>query len=115
MLTTKGAVIGQKQEMTRLWVGDKMLPVTLVKLMDQEVVGYKTIEKDGYSAVVIGTERTDSDKAKGPKVSYRYMSEFHVDPSFADANPVGTVLNLATLEGVETIRVTGISRGKGFQ
>lgn len=59
------AVLGVKQEMTKLWVNDKLVPVTLVKLIDQEIVRYKTVEKDGYSAVVVGTGRKDlSDKAK---------------------------------------------------
>lgn len=112
----KGAIIGKKQEMTRLWVEDKQFPVTLVKLVDQEVVAYKTIEKDGYSAVVIGTERIDmSDKAKGQKVKYRHMCEFHIDPSFADQQPVGSKIALSALEGIDVVRISGVSKGKGFQ
>jgi ribosomal protein L3 len=36
----------KKQEMTRVWVDDKFVPVTIVKVMPQEIVRYKTDEKD---------------------------------------------------------------------
>ena len=38
-------------------IDDKFLPVTLVKVVPQEVVRYKTNEKDGYVSAVIGTEK----------------------------------------------------------
>ena len=46
-----------KQEMTKMWVGDKFVAVTLAKVLPQEIIRYKTQEKDGYSAVVVGVEK----------------------------------------------------------
>jgi ribosomal protein L3 len=43
--------------MTKMWIDDKFLPVTLVKVVPQEVVRYKTKEKDGYVCAVIGVEK----------------------------------------------------------
>jgi ribosomal protein L3 len=54
MTHVTGALIGVKQEMTRVWKDDKQIPVTLIKVVNQEVIRYKTVEQDGYSAVVVG-------------------------------------------------------------
>ena len=37
-----------KQEMTKMWIGDKFVAVTLAKVLPQEIIRYKTQEKDGY-------------------------------------------------------------------
>jgi ribosomal protein L3 len=39
--------------MTRLWIDGKMVPVTMVEVLPQKIVRYKTLEKDGYQAAVI--------------------------------------------------------------
>jgi len=44
MLKVAGAIIGIKQEMTRVWKDDKQVPVTLIKIENQEVIRYKTLE-----------------------------------------------------------------------
>ena len=50
--------------MTRIWVGDKQVPATLVKLCEAEVVQLKTLENDGYSAFVVGVGKKVSTKEK---------------------------------------------------
>ncbi|MFZ5341051.1 MAG: hypothetical protein ACOZBL_00300 [Patescibacteria group bacterium] len=42
----KGGLVLKKQEMTKLWIDDKHVAVTLLKLVPQEILRYKTIEKD---------------------------------------------------------------------
>lgn len=39
--------------MTRLWIDNRFVPVTLAVAVEQRVVRHKTEEKDGYSALVI--------------------------------------------------------------
>ena len=53
-----------KQEMTKMWIDDKFVAVTLAKVLPQEIIRYKTQEKDGYSAVVVGVEKKDSIKRR---------------------------------------------------
>jgi large subunit ribosomal protein L3 len=50
--------------MTKIWVEDKFLPVTLVKVLPQEIIRYKTNEKDGYVSAVIGVEKKAPKKTK---------------------------------------------------
>lgn len=91
------------------------MPVTLVQLVPQEIVRYKSKEKDGYVSAVVGVEKKDLKKEKGQKVSYKKMQEYRVDDAFVSTYQAGSVLDLALLEGVNAVDVTGISKGKGFQ
>lgn len=52
-IMNKGGLIVTKKEMTKVWVEDKFLPVTLVKVLPQEIIRYKDTSKDGYTAAVI--------------------------------------------------------------
>jgi len=40
--------------MTKLWHNDAFVAVTIVKLMPQQIVRVKTIETDGYNALLVG-------------------------------------------------------------
>lgn len=104
-------LVVKKQEMTRLWVDGKQVPVTLFVVPEQEVVQRKTDEKDWYSAVVVWVEKkVDAKKEKGRKVSFSLMTEFRDLPQSDDWAPT-----VAQLEDVDTVTVTAISKGKGFQ
>jgi len=46
-------IIATKLEMTRVIKGDRFIPVTLLKVPELRVVGYKTLEKDGYEAMIV--------------------------------------------------------------
>jgi ribosomal protein L3 len=69
--------------MTKMWIDDNFVPVTLVKLVPQEIVRYKTQEKDGYVSAVVGVEKKELKKDKG---HYKKMQEYKVDDSFVSAH-----------------------------
>ena len=85
-----------------------------MEIVPQEVVRYKTSEKDGYDAAVLGVGKKDLQKEKGQKISYALVKEFAFDDAFANAFPAGSVLSQSLLEGVESVVLTGTSKGKGF-
>ena len=114
-MNTKGGLVVSKKEMTRIWVDGKMIPVTLVEVLPQKVLRYKTNEKDGYQAVVIGVEEKETKKEKGQKFDYSLVTEFDIDESFASAHEVGKVLDTSFIEGIESFEVKGTSKGKGYQ
>lgn len=60
----KGGLLVAKKEMTKIWVEDKFLPVTLVKVFPQEIIRYKDASKDGYTAAVIGVGKKTTKKTK---------------------------------------------------
>ncbi|EKD25673.1 MAG: hypothetical protein ACD_80C00004G0005 [uncultured bacterium (gcode 4)] len=111
----KGWLIVVKKEMTKMWIENNFVPVTLVQLVPQEIVRYKTQEKDGYVSAVVGVEKKELKKDKGQKISYKIMQEYKVDDTFLSAHQAGSLLDLSLLEGVVTVDVTGIAKGKGFQ
>ncbi len=101
--------------MTKMWIEDNFVPVTLVQLVPQEIVRYKTQEKDGYVSAVVGVGKKELKKDKGQKIAYKKQQEYKVDDAFVSTYQAGSVLDLALLEGVNAVDVTGISKGKGFQ
>lgn len=114
-MANKGGVVVAKQEMTKMWIGDKFVAVTLAKVLPQEIIRYKTQEKDGYSAVVVGVEKKELNKEKGQKLVYGMVTEFPVDEAFVSANEAGKILDASLLEGVSSLAVTGMTKGKGYQ
>jgi large subunit ribosomal protein L3 len=97
-------ILGKKIEMTRVIHNGAFTPVTLIRVPTLDVAQVKTLETDGYSAVVI--RMTD-----GKKVT---MREFDLDGVLANVVK-GDVLSLDILESITEVTVSGISKGKGFQ
>ena len=97
-------ILGKKLEMTRVIHNGAFTPVTLISVPTLDVAQVKTVETDGYSAVVI--RMTD-----GKKVT---MREFDLDGVLANVVK-GDVLSLDIFESITEVAVTGISKGKGFQ
>ena len=112
----KAWLIVAKKEMTRIWEDWKMIPVTIVKVLPQEVLRFKTEDKDWYSAVVIWVNKREVEKSKWQKVTYSMTTEFkNIDNTFSDSYKAWTSLDMSLLEGVEEIDLVGTSKGKGFQ
>ncbi len=97
--------------MTRLRKDEKYVPVTLLTFPAQEVVRIKTVEKDGYSAVVVGVGKKElPNKLKGIKIAYKHQCEFHMDPATAATLTPGSALTPELLVDITTISVAGISK-----
>lgn len=97
-------IIGKKLEMTRVLHNGAFTPVTLIKVPTLKVAQVKTLEKDGYTAVVISMTDGKSEtlrevSATGPLASLEKGAEISLD----------------ILEGVEMVDLFGISKGKGYQ
>jgi len=93
-----------------------MIPVTVVKVLPQEIVRFKTQEKDWYSAVVVWVNRKDLNKKKGQKVKYSMTIEFrNIDDNFLNNYKSWSAIDINLLEGVDEVKLVGTSKGKGFQ
>jgi ribosomal protein L3 len=79
-------------------IDDNFVPVTLVQLLPQEIIRYKTQEKDGYVSVVVGLEKKELKKEKGQKIVYKKMQEYKIDDSFVSSHEAGSLLDLALFE-----------------
>ncbi len=111
----KGWLVVRKKEMTKIRMDEKFVPVTVVELLPQEIVRYKTAEKDGYLCAVVGVEKKQLKKEKGQKIEYTMVTEFGVDEWFVQGHEAGKALDASFLEWVTVVDVIWFSKGKGFQ
>jgi len=108
-------ILGKKIEMTQIFKENgEIIPVTLVKAGPCQVVQIKTKEKDGYDAVQIGFEKIQKPKKikktmKGKE--FRYLREF----KGAQGLKVGDQIDVSIFQEGDKVKVSGISKGKGFQ
>ena len=115
-------VITQKVGMTRLFLADGThVPVTVLKLDGCAVTGIRTSEKDGYTAVQLGsgfakpknTNKAERGQfAKAEIEPRRKVAEFRVD----DGNllEVGDTLQADHFVAGQKVDVTGVTIGRGF-
>ncbi len=117
-------IIGKKVGMTQVYAEDgRAIPVTVIAAGPCVVVQRKSVEKDRYTAVQLGLVedrkpkgitrpmRGHFDKAGLPPC--RILREFRIDP--ADDSKVGDKVSVALFAPGDTITITGVSKGKGFQ
>ena len=122
-MTKRTGLLARKEGMTRIFTEDgRQLPVTVLKIEDCQVVGLRTVEKNGYSAVVVGAE-----KAKIKRVSKQMRGHYaanKIEPKKKVVEFRVAEENLAEmgaefganhfLEG-QKVDVCATSKGKGFQ
>lgn len=118
-------IIGKKLEMTQIWKGDKVIPVTRIEAGPCFVAQVKDKKTDGYEAVQLGFgERKEKNIAKPQKghlskknlkTTIKYLREFRCDENTLKGLNVGDVVSADTFEAGNPIDVIGISKGKGFQ
>ena len=115
-------VIAQKLGMTRIFDDQGMhVPVTVLKLDGCQVVGRRTADKDGYSAVQLGAGTAKVKNLSKPLRGHfakakvepkRKLVEFRVsDDALLE---VGTELSAGHFISGQFVDVTGTSIGKGF-
>ena len=116
-------LIGRKVGMTQVFAEDgTMVAVSVLAIEPNTVTRLRTTERDGYTAVQLGTEaarrltKPEAGQLKDlPKDGQLLATirEFRVDS--VDDFSVGQTLTLADLFNAgDDVDVTGVSKGKGF-
>jgi large subunit ribosomal protein L3 len=112
-------LIGRKVGMTQVFEDDgTMVAVSVVAIEPNTVTRLRTTDRDGYTAVQLGTEvakklsKPETGQLKDlPKVAT--IREFRVDD--IGSYEVGQTVALGDLFAVgDEVDVTGVSKGKGF-
>jgi len=115
-------LIGKKVGMTQVFdESGQLLPVTVIRIEPNVVVDERTIEKNGYSAIVLG-----SHKMKPSRVTKPVRGQFDkngVDPThqvvemrdFEKECAIGDMLGVDVFEDAGFVDVVGTSKGKGYQ
>jgi len=119
-------LIGKKVGMTQLFdENGKVVPVTVIEAGPCPVVQRKTAANDGYEAIQIGfwpqlkakrvTRPMRGHFEKVKVAPQKRLREFRLESAAPPSYTVGQVLTVALFEVGEKVRVTGTSKGKGFQ
>lgn len=98
--------------MTRVVKGDAFVPVTLLQVPELKIAQIKTVEKDGYEAVVLEAV-TRTHQKNGKSVNEVVRREVPFTGAFTGMK-AGDAVTVDVLEGIETVTLHGISKGKGF-
>lgn len=114
-------IIGKKIGMTQIFdENGNLLPVTLVQLEQNVVVGKRTIEKDGYNALIVGAFDLKEKKLNNPEKGFfkglepkKCIKEFRIDD--VQNYERGQKIGMEFFDGITFIDVSGYSKGKGFQ
>jgi large subunit ribosomal protein L3 len=118
----RSGVIAQKVGMTRIFTeGGEHIPVTVLRLENCQVVGQRTAEKNGYTAVQLGAGRpkvkrlTRAERggfAVANVEPKRKVAEFRVSPE--NMIDVGSEITADHFVEGQFVDVSGTSIGKGF-
>lgn len=111
-------IIGLKKNMSQIFKEDgNVVPVTFVDVADIVVAHKKTVEKDGYSATVIGLgKKKNPSKAEvGKFKELGFVPMYAVEVELEEELNVGDKVNVSMFEAIKKVNVTGITKGKGFQ
>jgi large subunit ribosomal protein L3 len=118
--------LGKKIGMTQVFAEDgERIPVTVLQVGPTFVVGKRTDDRDGYSALQLGFDEKPARLAKKPELGFfkkagvkpqRLVKEFRLPSDECDKFEVGQELKPTEIfeQGIP-IDVTATSKGKGFQ
>jgi len=116
-------ILGKKLGMTRIFKEDGTIcPVTVIEAGPCPVMQIKTQDKEGYNAVQLGYDAIAERKvnkpmkghmAKAGKDLYRTLKEFPLDA--VEEYELGQDITVEIFSAGDKVKVTGTSKGKGFQ
>ncbi|MBP8805798.1 MAG: 50S ribosomal protein L3 [Kofleriaceae bacterium] len=119
-------LLGKKIGMTQVFADDgERVPVTVIQTGPCVVVGKRTVDKDGYSALVLGFDekplrlanKAELGLAKAANTKpVRVLREFRAPAAELEAFTVGQVIGPSDVFGDgAAVDVEGQSKGKGYQ
>jgi len=127
-------ILGRKLGMSQIFDKEgNVIPVTVIEAGPCFITQIKTSDKDNYQAVQIGYEKLKEKKVKKSqnKKPYRYLKEFPIFQPTADqlaslsrSGPkagnsqfpkIGDKIDVSVFKEGDIVKISGISKGKGFQ
>lgn len=116
-------IIGRKVGMTRVFdENGKQVPVTVVEAGPCPITQIKTDETDGYQALQLGFGSRKAKRAVRAEVGHAARAGVEGAPRLVrevpmngEAYELGQVLTVEQFEAGDRVKVTGTSKGRGFQ
>lgn len=114
-------VLGTKEEMTQIFdETGRVFPVTIVTVPLNVVTQVKTSDKDGYTAIQVGSGEKSEKNVNKPMMGhlnglgpFKTLREFRVND--VEGVKVGDKIEASLFEKGDKVKVSAISKGKGFQ
>ena len=116
-------ILGKKVGMTQVFTTEgKLIPVTVVEVEPNVITQIKTVEKDGYDAIQLGTDSIKEKLSNKPEIGHtkkanttpkRFLKE--IRGVNVNDYTLGQTIGVDIFEAGEIVDVTGTSKGKGFQ
>lgn len=98
--------------MTRIIQDDgRVIPVTVLQCEANEITQVKTVDKDGYPAVVLGFSAL---KKPTKTQKFRHLKEFRITEGEQEFKK-GEKISVENFEAGDKVKITSTSKGKGFQ
>lgn len=115
-------LVGKKCGMTRIFTEDgESIPVTVLEIQPNKITQVKTLDTDGYAAVKVTTGSCKPSRVNKPTTSQYAKAGIEPGRGFWEFRltntgelKVGDELNVEQFKEGDKIKVTGISKGKGF-
>ncbi len=129
-------ILGKKLKMSQTWKNDKIIPITLIQAGPVTIIQIRTKNNDGYEAMQIGYDATKKRLNKPMKghlakipnskfqdlnnKGFRYLKEFKIKQlvngqQLAFGCKVGDVIDVGQFEEGDKVKISGLSKGRGFQ
>jgi len=109
-------ILGKKISMSQFFdEKGNQIPVTLIEADSCQILQVKNKDKDGYEAVQLGTEKLKDKKITKSLKSkpFRFVKEFRGDIDVSKYK-AGDEVNVSIFQDNDIVKVSGISKGKGF-
>lgn len=116
-------ILGKKKGMTQVFTKNgKLIPVTVIEVEPNVVTQIKTVEKDGYDAIQLGTQTVRAKVSNKAKIGHtnkagtepkRFLRE--IRGVNVNDYTLGQIIDATLFTKGEMVDVSGVSKGKGFQ
>lgn len=116
-------ILGRKIGMTRLYDGDRNVPVTVIEAGPCFVSQVKSAQTDGYEAIQLAFEDVKARRSTMPQIAHdaragltpkRFHREVRLGDGEAGEYQLGEELTVELFEGTAYVDVVGTSKGKGY-
>ena len=96
----------------------KVIPVTIIEVSPCLITQIKTDDKDGYQAVQIGfqkIEKVKKIKKTMKEKPFHRLKEIRINEQAIETKKVGDSVDVSIFDEGDVVKISGISKGKGFQ
>jgi large subunit ribosomal protein L3 len=118
-------ILGRKLGMTQIFTEEgERIPATVIEAGPCYVTAVREPERDGYRAVQLAFGKTKERRLTKPRLGHlkragappvKHLAEFRLEESENGELKIGEQVTVAAFEKGQRVKVSGRSKGKGFQ